>query len=455
MVAEFFKIVYDATFIVQLLAVSFALVWVFYGWKKNRKSILIGIGHVVAIFAVATVLNMLLFMLSLVWRGTAGIHFQIAWLLTVALYVCIFERKYMTNRIITAATIFAVAIVMADLGRELMRTLTPYMSLSATTFVCYIADLFIIGFAFVIRKYSLKYYRDIPLVSAVLVMINMCVITVSIVVYTIIRVNTGRFNVDVFYIVILVGMFIIAVTSYVTVYVHAKSHNRLTTLAVENKLLEADKQTLAVSEQAVGEMREFRHDIKNQYGIMRMMLDEKRYDELDEYLAEVTGNVDRSAMSTFIDCGNSIINSVINMEQLKAASNGVQFTTKINVPPTLEIKKSDLVRILVNLIDNAIEGCVRAKRPDNFVDVRISKVRASLYIGVTNKVADGVDVAKLLRTNTAKEDAANHGYGRKIVKRIAEKYNGYANYSVENGEFASEIMLDLSPETVGGGGATK
>lgn len=46
--------------------------------------------------------------------------------------------------------------------------------------------------------------------------------------------------------------------------------------------------------------------------------------------------------------------------------------------------------------------------------------------------------------NTEKEDADNHGFGHRIVKRIVEKYNGIVKYKVEDNEFIAEMMLDFT-----------
>ena len=88
---DFFTIIYDEVFILQLLAVSFSIVWIFYDWKKETKNIAIGIAYICGTFLVGTLLNWLLFALSTVWRAVAGIHFQIAWLLTIFLYLGIFH----------------------------------------------------------------------------------------------------------------------------------------------------------------------------------------------------------------------------------------------------------------------------------------------------------------------------------------------------------------------------
>ncbi len=46
----FFNVVYDYVFILQLLAVSFSVVWVFYPLQNNVKSVFIAIGHMVVVF---------------------------------------------------------------------------------------------------------------------------------------------------------------------------------------------------------------------------------------------------------------------------------------------------------------------------------------------------------------------------------------------------------------------
>ena len=67
-----------------------------------------------------------------------------------------------------------------------------------------------------------------------------------------------------------------------------------------------------------------------------------------------------------------------------------------------------------------------------------------LYIGVKNKVSSNINPDNILKMNTEKEDQANHGFGHRIVKKIANKYNGHVNYSIEEGIFYAEVMLDIN-----------
>ena len=51
------------------------------------------------------------------WR--AGIHFQIAWLLTIVVYLLLFDKTYAASRFTMGATVFITAITMAEFGHEL------------------------------------------------------------------------------------------------------------------------------------------------------------------------------------------------------------------------------------------------------------------------------------------------------------------------------------------------
>lgn len=441
---DFFKIVYDKVFVFQLLAVSFSVVLVFYDWKKDRKNIVIGAAHIAGLFLVGTVLNWLLFVLSTVWRAVAGIHFQIAWFLTILLYLLVFDKTYVASRFIMGATIFIVAITMAEFGHEMSGYLGSVKQID-WDFICYISDVLIIASALLMCKYTLKDYNDIPVVSVVLIAITTFVSAFLIVSKTVMRMKKWE-TFNLYRSMELIALYIISAVIYLMVYYHCKVRKEKTILEVQNKLLEADKQMLSLSGKAIEEMRALRHDMRNQQKLMELMLHEKRYEDLEKYFESCEKSYDVFKPGGFIDSGNQFVNSVVNMEILKANSYGVPFVSRINVPQELPVDPSDFCRILSNLLDNAIEETLRSGKKDRPVDLKMNKHMDYLYVSVKNVIRSDVNKEELLRMNTTKGDATNHGYGHKIVKRIVEKYNGHVNYSVSEEEFIAEIMLVLNEE---------
>lgn len=443
---DFFKIIYDEVFIAQLLAVSFSAVWIFYDWKKEKRNILMGIVQIVGVFAVGTVLNWFLFALSTVWHALGGICFHISWLITIVVYLGLFVKCPAVNKIVMGATVFIAIISTSDFGHQVVMLLKSSFGARYFDYICLICDMLMVMFCLYLRKHSLKRYSDIPPASAVLIMINAFVSVALIVGKTIYMISAGNAH-DAYYCFVLLGIFIVSVASYMMLYYYCKAHKENTDLTVQVKLLEADKQMLIVSEQAIEEMRALRHDMKNQNKVMRLMLEEKRYDELGKYFASYSEQLNRRKGIEFIDSGNRLIDSIINMEKLKCSSYGVELISKTVVAPQLPFDDSDLCSVIVNLIDNAIEGVLRTENKNYMIDVKIGRRSDYFYIGVQNVVRGDIDSAELLKLETFKPDAKNHGYGHKIVKKIVEKYNGCVNYSVVDGEFIAEVMLDMKAQS--------
>ncbi|MGN0813798.1 MAG: sensor histidine kinase [Candidatus Coproplasma sp.] len=435
---EFFTFVYDYVFIIQLATVCIALLAVFYPFRKTVKSFAYAGVHFLALFCAGTLINWGLFVLSGSLHFLAGINFQLSWLILICAYLCL-SRIYLASRLIMGATLYVSVIAVCDLGRQVMNLMPP-----GGGWINIVFYVLIIAYSVLLRHYTLKYYSDIPIISVILIMINAVCSVLLIFAKTVISVNSGQGTTqDIFYTLTLAVIYVFSVSGYMMIYFHCKVRKSMTELQVSNRLLESDKQMLIISEQAISELRSMRHDIKNQYKVMEIMLSEGKYEELGKYFASMNESFLAEACNGFVDCGNTLINSIINMELLKANKYGVQLDTKINVPDQLPFEQSDLCRILVNLIDNALEAVLRMDNKDYFVSCRIGCRADYLYICVLNKIKEDCDRDVLLEMNTEKEDAVNHGYGHRIVKRIAEKYNGLVNYTIEENEFMAEVMLEF------------
>lgn len=88
------------------------------------------------------------------------------------------------------------------------------------------------------------------------------------------------------------------------------------------------------------------------------------------------------------------------------------------------IKEVDAVSVIGNLLDNAIEGALRAidKGTYKYVKLVSRKNKNVWMIKVMNTKSREVTVDSLIRTEKA--DKENHGFGIGIVNMVADKYNG-------------------------------
>ena len=241
------------------------------------------------------------------------------------------------------------------------------------------------------------------------------------------------------------ALWILQLLAYFMFYSGTKEHARH--LEAQMVLLhqKEELEQLHVSQKNYENLQMLRHEVKNQYGYMQMMLREKQYDKLEKFFGECEDRVLETL--PIVDCGNYVVNAILNMEGNKARYYGCRIEHKIAVPPRLPVADSDLCSVLTNLIDNAIEACARAALPPEAcaIGVEVRQQNRSLFIRVTNPLG-GISAGQALALQTSKKDAAPHGYGTKIVKKIAEKYCGCVRYSAQADTFVADVLLSLFPQ---------
>ena len=238
----------------------------------------------------------------------------------------------------------------------------------------------------------------------------------------------------------------IVMVSIYALYAICKEQEEATILKEQKSQLLKEKERFTMAEQQVEEIRSIRHDLKNQRHYMRILLEEKRYEDLKRYFDESQEKV--PIPEPYVKCGNNSVNVVLNMEFAKIRKE-IKLEHLLVVPPVLPVKDDELCSILTNLIDNAIEECERLLQKgqkDPTIRLEIYPQSNFLYIKCQN-TTDREELRKwhsgILST---KEDKTSHGYGTQIIAKIAEKYGGCVDYSVKDGEFVAKVLLDMIGE---------
>ncbi|MDR2569629.1 MAG: ATP-binding protein, partial [Oscillospiraceae bacterium] len=159
--------------------------------------------------------------------------------------------------------------------------------------------------------------------------------------------------------------------------------------------------------------------------------------EIDVYLNKL--DEDLTSVDTIIKSGNIMLDAILNSKLSLAASKKISINAKAAAPKTINISDIDLCVTVGNLLDNAIEACMKIDNEDKrFIRVYIGIFKEQLYISVSNSAGPGVKKHSG-RYMTTK--AGSHGFGLLRVDNIIQKYGGYINRQNEVGVFATEIML--------------
>lgn len=187
-------------------------------------------------------------------------------------------------------------------------------------------------------------------------------------------------------------------------------------------------------------MRGWRHDYHNHIQTMKAYLQMNKIDELEQYLNNL--DKDLTTVDTVIKTGNVMVDAILNSKISLAKSKDINVNAKAIVPKELKILEIDLCVIIGNLLDNAIEACMKIDNPhDRFIRVYVDIFKEQLYISVQN--SNGGKIKKIGKTYHTTKESNSHGFGLIRVDNIVNKYNGYINRQNEEGVFATEVMLPL------------
>lgn len=204
--------------------------------------------------------------------------------------------------------------------------------------------------------------------------------------------------------------------------------------------LNMQKSHMKESAEMYQNLRRIRHELKNHIFCMKLMLEEKKYEELQEYFMDLYCN--EYTVNDMVDTGNTLVNSVLNQKMSYAKSKGIEAQAQTFIPEQLNVKDSELCAILANLLDNAIEACSSLSDPQ--IEIELKVVKNYLAIVIKNTVPKSV-LKENPELHTTKQDRENHGFGLKVIRNVAQKYDGLTSFSEEDGYFVASVMLKLSP----------
>lgn len=183
--------------------------------------------------------------------------------------------------------------------------------------------------------------------------------------------------------------------------------------------------------------RTLQHDLKNHVIAMEGLLEAKEYDHLSQYLKETFYDV--LIEKSFIDTGNTAIDSILNFKIKEAQNKGISLLTDIAVPEKMQLSNEMLTVILGNLLDNAIEA-TESVTGEKKIRCKLQYDRQCLFITITNPYEGRLK--KLKNTfMTTKRNEGIHGYGLNSIKEMIKRNHGNMNIDDRDQRFTVNVTL--------------
>lgn len=180
------------------------------------------------------------------------------------------------------------------------------------------------------------------------------------------------------------------------------------------------------------------HEFKNHILCIEGLLKEQQYTELEKYVKEISLNL--SSEKNAINTNHAIINAILNTKYQEAIKKRIVFVCKVNDLSNIKMEDEDIVVILANLLNNAIEACERCEGK-KILKLKFIKEEKDIVLSVKNTFEQPIIFENNEIVTSKVLAPEEHGVGIKNIIKIVEKYGGSYVIHSEEEEFSFSILI--------------
>lgn len=281
------------------------------------------------------------------------------------------------------------------------------------------------------RKHLFRMYKEIRsgygIISAISIM---CYFIQSLFWFYNMRMGRREFFFDV--LLLTSCGFTVAVYVMIFRYMAQSDHaSRMKQMQANEKFLQAQID----SYKKMGEnAKQTRHDFKHHTMVVTEYAKNKDYQAILSYLSEYDNRERDKFQEAF--CENHAADTVLSAYASRCEQNGIVFNVDVWLEETEEVSDYDLVTILANVLENAVNGCMETKQERN-ITITVGRKENKLVMVCRNTCAEDI-----LFENDLPKNRERDGIGVESILNTAAKYRGMVNFSASDGAFICQIILN-------------
>lgn len=203
-------------------------------------------------------------------------------------------------------------------------------------------------------------------------------------------------------------------------------------LEMNNRFLKSELELQGVQNETAARLR---HDTRHHVLAINEYLNRQDYPGVREYLKNLDATLDAGVRGRL--CENVAADNIVGAYLKKARAAGIETAASVNIPANIGIRDTELVAVLGNALDNAINGCLASGASDPFLRITAKHRAGRLLIEIENSCAPYVYIEDGLpkRKNGG-------GIGVYGIKRVVDEHGGILDFSAENQVFTARILIE-------------
>ncbi len=206
----------------------------------------------------------------------------------------------------------------------------------------------------------------------------------------------------------------------ITNRVYQERQEQILLSEIKNK----DRQYYDMVQEDIKHMQFVRHDMRNFIDQLSYLINEDSTESKNkarDLLSQIDGKITNYSSEKY--CEHQVANMVLTIAKNKAIINGVNLKISANIPSDINIDDIDISSVISNLTENAINE-TSSVTENKTAEFSIAIVNGYLVVKTINPTNIETNITDINKLKTTKDDKTSHGFGLKILKEIADKYNG-------------------------------
>ena len=423
---------YDCIFMLSEIIYTLTVYKIINVFFTNKKINSVYEKILYAIFNIAVVAVYLKFNIPLL---TIVANFIFILLLLSLIYDDTFKRKALVTILIMFFLLISdilLSMIFINVVNENILQKNNFFDIYVVFIVNMIRYLFVL---IVINFYKIRIEKNIPLIFSLPIALTAVIsMVITINMFLVINGNNYKF--------IYINITLIFIVCIVSIYIFNKMVNVMSENARQKILIKQSEyyeKQIEADRKHINNTRKIKHDMKNHMYAIKNMAKNNMSKDIITYTNDILGKIEGEKV--YINTGNYLIDGILNVKFEEMKNQGIDFKYDVKIPEGIKLPEFEVITILGNLLDNAIEG-VKLIKDNRYIEVFISYKDSNLLIKIVNTF-DGLVIKDNKGFISRKGEKAYHGIGLENVREQVEKSNGYMNIDTGNCMFTVDLFINL------------
>ncbi|WP_159639167.1 sensor histidine kinase [Erysipelothrix anatis] len=180
----------------------------------------------------------------------------------------------------------------------------------------------------------------------------------------------------------------------------------------------------------MAEYQKFKHDYRSTLTSINALIESNQLVSAQNIINQTNHSfADTTLLEPYSQ--SHLLDAIIKDVEKRCIDNDIKYDLDLQIPEMFRLSELDMLRVITNLINNAIEASLNIEDPTKRY-IQVSNIIHKNWLSLT--ISNRYTIKPILKYGvfkSTKEDADIHGIGLQIVREIIEKSNGIFKVEVD------------------------